>query len=580
MTPAEYNPTEFNPIDPALERAMSELRDETPDTAVVEAAAARVWAKLASQVAEAPAASHHIRGCSDFQALIPGYRAGSLPQARVTLLKDHLNQCVVCRRIYEGNVLPMVAPRARRASHPVRWAAAAVVVAAAGMSVWVAIDQYGAHTGRAIVQTVNGTLYEVSATGIRPITAGQDLPDGVELRTAQNSDAMLMLRDGSLVELRERSGVSTTQSASDITIRLARGSVIVQAAKRRTGHLYVATADCRVAVTGTVFSVSSGVKGSRVSVVQGEVHVSQDNQEKILHPGEQAVTSPSLEPVSVKDDISWSRNRELLLKQLAELHSDLQQIHLPALRYSSTLLGRLPANTVFFASIPNLAQYLAQAQTVLHQKMSESPELREWWAGRGDNAEPVIEKLRAASEYLGDEIIIAGAGDAEGKHAPVFLAEVKRDGFSEFLKKEVPGLTVEMRSGLAVFGPMADAVKSLADSLDSPTGFQTTQLYTRVSESYREGAGLLLAADLSRLSNRSAAAAESTPSAPARPGILGLSGRYFIAGEKEVNNQLKASASLEFDGERTGIAAMLAEPAPWAHSTMSRPTPLSSWPLP
>ena len=65
-----------------------------------------------------------------------------------------------------------------------------------------------------------------------------------------------------------------------------------------------------MAVTGTVFSVSSGVKGSRVSVIQGEVHVSQDNEEKVLHPGDQAVTSANLEPVSVRDDISWSRNRD------------------------------------------------------------------------------------------------------------------------------------------------------------------------------------------------------------------------------------------------------------------------------
>src|SRR5207244_13211589 len=112
---------------------------------------------------------------------------------------------------------------------------------------------------------------------------------GVELRTAKDSEAMLQLRDGSVVELRERSGFSTTQTASDLTIRLERGSVIVQAAKRSAGHLYVATADCRVAVTGTVFSVSSGVKGSRVSVIEGEVRVSQngasqDNREQVLHP--------------------------------------------------------------------------------------------------------------------------------------------------------------------------------------------------------------------------------------------------------------------------------------------------------
>ncbi|HEV3201225.1 MAG TPA: FecR domain-containing protein [Bryobacteraceae bacterium] len=576
MTPTENNPAELGPMDPLLEQAVSEIRDEAPDPAVIEAAASRVWARLSSQVAELPATNHHIRGCADFQALIPDYRAGSLPQARATLLKDHLNQCVTCRKFYEGKVLPMPAPRpAKRVSYPVRWAAAAVVVAAAGVSIWIAIDQFGTpHPGHAIVQTVNGALYEVSAAGIRPIAAGQDLPDGIELRTAPDSDAMLLLRDGSLVELRERSGVSTTQAGNDLTIRLARGSVIVQAAKRRTGHLYVATADCRVAVTGTVFSVSSGIKGSRVSVIQGEVHVSQNNQEKILHPGEQAVTSPSLEPVAVKDDIAWSRNRDRLLQQLAELHSGLQQIHLPALRYSSRLLGRLPASTVFLASIPNLSQYLGEAQSVLHQKMAESPELRAWWAGRGINAEPVIEKLRAASEYLGDEIVIVGADTGEGKRGPVFLAETRRDGFAEFLKKEAPELTVEVRPGLAAFGPVAAAVKSLADSLDSPNGFQTTPFYARVSESFRDGAGLLLAADLSRMSGQPAPAIQyapgvapsapnlAPPNAPAPDRAAMLGARYLIAEKKEVNGETKASASLEFNGPRTGIAAMLAEPAP------------------
>ena len=398
----------------------------------------------------------------------------------------------------------MPAPQtARRVAHPVRWAAAAVVVAAAGLSVWIAVDQFGTRTGHAIVQTVNGTLYEVSAAGIRPLAAGQDLPDGIELRTAKDSDAMLQLRDGSIVELRERSGLSTTQTASDLTIHLVRGSVIVQAARRRTGHLFVATADCRVAVTGTVFSVSAGVKGSRVSVVQGEVHISQDNQDKVLHAGEQAVTSASLDPVSVKDDISWSRNRDRLIEQLNALRTSLQQIQMPALRYSSNLVKRLPANTALYVAIPNLGQYLGEAQAVFRQQLAQSPELSALWGSRARNAEPVLEKLRAASEYLGDEVAIvilanAGSPDDAGQ-APVFLAEVKRDGFPEFLKKEAPGLTIETRPGLVAFGPAPGAVKALAAALDAPSTFSSTPFYARIAESYQDGAGILISADLSHI---------------------------------------------------------------------------------
>ena len=141
MTHPEINPGDFHPMIAALEQAVSEIRDEAPDAAVVEAAAARVWARLASESAaqSAPASLHHVRGCADFRALIPEYRAGRLPAARVTLLQDHLHECVACRKVYEGKVVPMPVPfAARRVQHPVRWAAAAALVAAAGLSVWIA----------------------------------------------------------------------------------------------------------------------------------------------------------------------------------------------------------------------------------------------------------------------------------------------------------------------------------------------------------------------------------------------------------------------------------------------------------
>ncbi len=89
---------DMHPMDPELEQAVSEIRDEAIDSAVVEAAAARVWERLAGEVSQQPA--EHIRSCADFQALIPEYRAGRLPEPRALLLKDHLHQCVACRRFY------------------------------------------------------------------------------------------------------------------------------------------------------------------------------------------------------------------------------------------------------------------------------------------------------------------------------------------------------------------------------------------------------------------------------------------------------------------------------------------------
>ena len=77
-----------------LDQAVSDIRNESVDDAVVEAAAARVWARLAAEAGSAP----HIRDCAAFQSLIPDLRAGRLDPARATLLHDHLHECVACRR--------------------------------------------------------------------------------------------------------------------------------------------------------------------------------------------------------------------------------------------------------------------------------------------------------------------------------------------------------------------------------------------------------------------------------------------------------------------------------------------------
>ena len=105
----------------------------------------------------------------------------------------------------------------------------------------------------------------------------------------------------------------------DTTIHLQRGAVIVQAAKRGSGHLYVASGDARVAVTGTVFSVNRGAKGTRVSVVEGEVIVEQGPQRKVLHAGDQLSTHGRWKRYAIKQEIAWSRNAGDHLKMMQDL---------------------------------------------------------------------------------------------------------------------------------------------------------------------------------------------------------------------------------------------------------------------
>ena len=65
------NPENRSPLD----RIIDEVRNEQIDPAVVEAAAQRVWSRVAGAAA-GPQLVEKIRSCEDFQALFADYRAG------------------------------------------------------------------------------------------------------------------------------------------------------------------------------------------------------------------------------------------------------------------------------------------------------------------------------------------------------------------------------------------------------------------------------------------------------------------------------------------------------------------------
>src|SRR5574340_1220928 len=410
-----------------FDREMEAIRSEDVDPAAVEAAAGRVWNRIQHAT---------LCGCEDYRALFADFKAGRLAEARALLVRDHLNECVACRKLYEGRPKTAEMP-ARRINPWLRWAMAAAAALLVGVGLWSAWPYLGGG-GRTVLQAANGAVYQDSGDALQRVITGAEVPGSSEIRTAQDSGAVVRLGDGSQVEMRERSALYVTGAGRDLTVHLARGSIIVQAAKRRVGHLYVATRDCRVAVTGTVFSVNSGAKGSRVSVIEGQVRVTRGNQEESLRPGDQYVSGPNLTRVPVPDEIAWSRNIDqhvALLREFSALGKNLEQVRLPDLRYGSRLLGLLPADTVLYIAIPNMARSFAEAEQMIQQRAQESPVLREWWEKR--DAHVVIEKLRDLGEYIGDEVVVAMTARQGLKGAPVVLAGVKRAGFREYLENEV-----------------------------------------------------------------------------------------------------------------------------------------------
>jgi ferric-dicitrate binding protein FerR (iron transport regulator) len=180
---------------------------------------------------------------------------------------------------------------------------------------------------RAEVRSVDGFAYRISNTGDRPLSAGDKLAEGEHLRTSGGAHAVLQLTDGSTVEVNERSDLGVGARGRSMTVTLDTGSVIVQAAKGVSGHLYVKTPDCRVAFTETIFSVNAGIKGSRVAVLQGSVHVMHDGVDTLIEAGGQVATSGNLGAAPVEDQIAWSHDRDKYLTLLAQLSAPQNQVN-------------------------------------------------------------------------------------------------------------------------------------------------------------------------------------------------------------------------------------------------------------
>ncbi|MBO0797618.1 MAG: FecR domain-containing protein, partial [Blastocatellia bacterium] len=226
----------------------AEIREEKVDAATVAGAAERVWTRLAGGEAAAEIGAtpvEHIRGCADFQALIPPYLHGVLSSARTMLLEDHVRDCVPCRKALKEarsgnqNALRLEAQKARvaadkRLTPALRWAAAAVLVAGLGILAWPWAQRLFNFAGtlQAVVEASSGNVYRVTDEETRTVKVGEKLQRGERIRTARGATALVRLSDGSSIEMRERTELSINDKAAQETINLERGNIIVDKAKR------------------------------------------------------------------------------------------------------------------------------------------------------------------------------------------------------------------------------------------------------------------------------------------------------------------------------------------------------------
>src|SRR6266446_6946138 len=595
--------------DADLEQAISELRAQEPDAKTLSVSAERLWQRLQTgEGAEvATSAVQLIRGCADIRSLLPAFHRQELPPARALIVQDHLRECVSCRSFALGRGSESATNTSWRmepAARGFQWSLARLSLVAATAALLVALVWTGRNwylTGppgnRARIDSIEGQAYGIGAAGERALKPGDEVGEGEFIRTAANSHAKVRLFDGSEVEMNQRAELAVSASRRDTTIHLDQGSIIVQAAKRHTGHLYVSAPDCTVAVTGTVFSVNSGTKGSRVSVIEGEVHVKHAGAESILHSGDQVATTQSVGLVPVREEIGWSSDLDhelALLAEFSKLRAKLEQIQTPGPRYESKILPLLPTDTVLYIGIPNLGDALQQANQILQQQLSQSTVLQDWWNKSGkSNQHPtpqeLIDQIHAISQYLGDEVVItARASSVSDSHGPVLLAEVRQPGLQDYLQQHLSntltsgqgtrnlrvvdaqslsslsgderGMIMLVRPKTLVVGGDAASVRQMSAQLDAgATLFAGTDFGQRIANVYSRGTETLVAANLGQIV-KSVHTQQEASQALQNSGFNDI--KYLIASRGESSSQGDNRITLEFNGQRRGIASWLAAPAP------------------
>lgn len=591
-----------------LDQIVSGIRSEEIPSEALEESSRRVWQRVEAASATIPA-SEVAHGCRAIRADLPLLRREQLSPARRLIVEDHLHECASCRAYAAGAQDP-VATAAAWQIQPVRtasrwslprygWAIAAIVViAAAGLFIG---QRYmlGPAGSRAQVESITGNAYLVSATNESALKAGDMVSQGEVVRTAGDSHAVLRLQDGSRVEMNRRTEMSVGASFRNTTIHLDQGDIIVQARHRRVGRLYVMTPDCTVSDTGTIFSIESGTKGSRVGVVEGTVSVAHDGRDSVLHAGESVATAQSVGTVPVSGQISWSENRQqymALLEEFSRLGHRLEAIPSPAPRYESKILPVVPANTVLYVSVPNLGNMFAQDNQVFQDELNRSAVLRSWWSRVTTPQQQImlelaIGKIEAASEYLGDEMVLVSG--MEGKNGPVVLAPIKKQGLGDFLRQQVSalgekpgglrivdeksvasvspamnGMIALVRPEMLVVGTPAAVLRMNAALTNGTSGFENTDFGKEVMGVYGKGAQMFFAADLQRIAAHvKEAHAVNRAGAAETPGnvinALGFGDvKYLIATHGDASGQTESRAVLGFAQQRSGLASWLAAPAP------------------
>jgi len=603
-----------NQMNRTLIETAQAIAAERPAADVEAAAAERARQALAAAAAgtETPEATidanSTLTSCADYQARMPALVAGTLPEAQRLLVEDHTRECIPCRKHLQ-------AVRAGRAvsdapggpAAPARvgryYAAAAAMVGVAVAGVWLSQRVLlPPQDGIVQVRSVDGRMFmagDERGADLVPLGPGDAVDGGDRIRTGAGSRAVLELADGSRVEAAGLTTFRVDARRSGHRVRVDRGSVIVQAAQQENGSLIVSTEEMLVAVKGTIFAVTHGVKGSRVSVIEGEVEVEKGRERHSLLAGDQFRSRPTLVAMTLQEEVGWSQDADrylALLEEFKSLRSELNQLMgaAPA-RHSTRLLDLMPADTKIYVAMPNAPATLSDLFALVRSRVEASDLFAEWWSefeasGAVGTIDEVIGLLGELGETMGDETVVALAGGiADNTARPLMVTEVSdaaalREALEGHLEElgdamgdegapvivedldaaeESDGvLLVWIADDLAAASPSLAALRTVAANRDGAANpFVGSRLHGRLAERYAAGAELLAAVELATVVTE---LADSEDADDADANGFAFSGldhvEDLVASRTQDGDRANVTATLSFDGERSGMVSWLSEP--------------------
>ncbi len=538
-----------------LDEALREMSREAPDASTLDAARARVWENLTKAA---------VSGCAEFRPDLPSYVSGALTGGRRLLLEDHISRCSACRvAIAElKGERRVVAMPTRSSSRWRRWVPLAAAAAAIASVLYLGrdtIDTWMAPAGpRATVASISGSVYGLPGGSLQ---AGAAVVENQLVRTGPGAHAVLRLTDGSIVDVNERTEMFVTAAWSGQTIYLQRGDVIVRAAKQRRGHLRVLTRDSIASVKGTVFAVSAGIGGSVVSVVEGSVRVNQPGHDRLLSPGEQAVSNPAL-ATSVATAVSWSPEAPEYLQLLASFAKvgDRMTQALSPLRTNAALLSYLPAGAFVYGAVPNPGGNISEGVLAAEQQAFENAAFRAWWTS--DTAlqlRRIVDRAQSVSSMLGDEVVFSVAAAAPGDEVPMVIARVQ-PGKRAALADELAGLFAEAHESSPSYSVtderivISDSSSHLAWAVNHLGQGAGSPFAAAIGDRYVRGAGWLVGVDVVPVIEM-ASADNAPPVDLAR--LVGL--RYLFFEQRAANGAEENEVTAMFQDARSGIASWLAD---------------------